>query len=160
MSVADPLESNGSWPLQSWPRYIQSRPSLVDTIDWKRPLTFLPRTDAGLSTSGIWTQLSIGLLTAHRRKDPPNCGSLEWPYAGTGTWWHQRQYGETPPNPRMKVAASRVRYHMGGGGLPCKSPNPPQKNGQLSVNVFIFGRKLKILVLTQLSRVATLRLSA
>ena len=43
VSVADPPTSGSSLPLQSWARYIQSRPPLVDTIDWKRPLTFLLR---------------------------------------------------------------------------------------------------------------------
>ena len=33
VSVADPPTSGRSWPLQSWARYIQSRPPLVDTMD-------------------------------------------------------------------------------------------------------------------------------
>ena len=33
VSVPEPLESGRSWPLQSWARYIQSRPPLVGTID-------------------------------------------------------------------------------------------------------------------------------
>ena len=41
VSVPQPPTSGRSWPLQSWARYIQSRPPFVDTIDWKRPLTFL-----------------------------------------------------------------------------------------------------------------------
>ena len=61
VSVADPPTSGRSWPLQSWARYIQSRAPLVDTIDWKRPLTFLLRGDAYPTAVGSWTQLSIGL---------------------------------------------------------------------------------------------------
>ena len=61
VSVADPPTSGRSWPLQLWARYIQSRPPLVDTIDWKRPLTFLLRL-ACPCASGSWTQPSIGLL--------------------------------------------------------------------------------------------------
>ena len=41
VSVADAPTSGRSWPLQSWASYIQSRPPLVGTINWKRPLTFL-----------------------------------------------------------------------------------------------------------------------
>ena len=62
VSVVDPPTSGRSWPLQLWARYIQSRPPLVDTIDWKRPLTFLLRGDAYPCTGGSWTQLSIVLL--------------------------------------------------------------------------------------------------
>ena len=62
MSVADPPTSGRSWPLQSWARYIQSRPHVVDTIDWKRPLTFLLRVDAYPGAGGSWSQLSFGLL--------------------------------------------------------------------------------------------------
>ena len=43
VSVADPPTSGCSWPLQYRAYYIQWCPSLVDTIDWKRPLTFLLR---------------------------------------------------------------------------------------------------------------------
>ena len=35
---------------------------LVDSIDWKRPLTFCLRGDAYPCAGGSWTQLSIGLL--------------------------------------------------------------------------------------------------
>ena len=62
MSVADPPTSGRAWPLQLWARYIQWRPPLVDTINWKRPLTFLLRGDAYPCAGGSWTQLSIGLL--------------------------------------------------------------------------------------------------
>ena len=43
MSVPQPPTSGRSCPLQSWARYIQLRPSLVDTINWKMPLTYLLR---------------------------------------------------------------------------------------------------------------------
>ena len=33
VSVPEPLARGRSWPLQSWARYIQLRPSLVDTMD-------------------------------------------------------------------------------------------------------------------------------
>ena len=71
LSVADPPTSGRSWPLQSWARYIQSRPPLVGTIDWKRPLTFLLRGDAYQCAGGSWTQLSIGLLNHGARGRPP-----------------------------------------------------------------------------------------
>ena len=62
VSVAGLPTSSRSWPLQSWARYIQSRPPLVDTIDWKPPLNFLLRGDVYPWAGGSWTQLSIGLL--------------------------------------------------------------------------------------------------
>ena len=62
VSVPDPPASGGSWPLPSWARYVQSRPSLVDTIDWTRPLTFIVRGHAYPCAGGSWTQLSIGIL--------------------------------------------------------------------------------------------------
>ena len=71
VSVGDPPTSGRSWPLQSWARYIQSRPPLVDTIDWKRPLTFLLCGDAYPCAGGIWTQLSIGLLNRGARSRTP-----------------------------------------------------------------------------------------
>ena len=61
-SVADPHTSGRSWALQLWAGYIQSRPPLVDTRDWKRPLTFLLRGDADPCASESGTQLSIVLL--------------------------------------------------------------------------------------------------
>ena len=61
VSVPDPPASGRSWPLPSWARYVQSRPSLVDTIDSTRPLTFIVREDAYPCAGGSWTQLSIGL---------------------------------------------------------------------------------------------------
>ena len=71
VSVADPPTSGGSWPLQSWARYIQSRPRFVDTINWKRPLTFLLCGDAYPCAGGSWTQLSIVLLNHCARGQPP-----------------------------------------------------------------------------------------
>ena len=46
VSVPDPPASGRSWPVSSWARYVQSCPSLVDTIDWTRPLTFIVCGDA------------------------------------------------------------------------------------------------------------------
>ena len=57
--------------MHSWARYIQSRPPLVDTIDWNRPLTFIVRGDAYLCAGGSWTQLSIGLLNHGKRGRTP-----------------------------------------------------------------------------------------
>ena len=71
VSVPEPHTSGRSWPLQHWARYIQSRPSLVDTIDCKRPLTFLLRGDDYPCASGSWTQLSIGLLNHGARARTP-----------------------------------------------------------------------------------------
>ena len=69
--VAGPATSGRCWPLQSWARYIQSRPPLVDTIDWKSPLTFLLRRDAYLCAAGSWTQPSTGLLNHGARARTP-----------------------------------------------------------------------------------------
>ena len=72
VSVAEPPTRGRSWPLQSWAANIQSRPPLVDTMDWKRPLTFLIRGDAYRCFPGSWTQLSIGLLNhGARGRAPP-----------------------------------------------------------------------------------------
>ena len=62
VSVPDPPANGRSWPLPSWARYVQSRPSLVETIDWTRPLTFIVRGDAYSCAGGSSTQLSIWLL--------------------------------------------------------------------------------------------------
>ena len=51
VSIPDPPASGRSWPLPSWARYVQSRPSLVVTIDWTRPLTFIVRGDVYPSAS-------------------------------------------------------------------------------------------------------------
>ena len=53
VSVADPPTSGRSWPLQSWARYIQSLPPIVDTIHWKRPLTFLLRGEADVCAGPV-----------------------------------------------------------------------------------------------------------
>ena len=62
VSIPDTPVSGRSWPLLAWAWYVQSRPSLVDTIDWTRPLTFIMRGDVYRSAGGSWTQLSIGLV--------------------------------------------------------------------------------------------------
>ena len=71
MSVADPLASGRSWPLQSWACYIQWRPPLVDSNAWEGPITFLLRGDAYPCAGGGWTQLSIGLLNHGARGRTP-----------------------------------------------------------------------------------------
>ena len=71
VSIPDPPTSGRSWPLPSWARYVQSRPSLVDTIGWTRPLTFIVRGDAYPCAGGSWTQLSIGLLNQGARGRTP-----------------------------------------------------------------------------------------
>ena len=71
VSIPDPPASERSWPLLSWARYVQSRPSLVDTIDRTRPLTFIVRRDVYLSAGRSWTQLSIGLLNHGTRRRTP-----------------------------------------------------------------------------------------
>ena len=74
-SVADPLTSGRSWPLQSWARYIQSRAPLVNTINWKRPLTFLLRGDAYPCAGAIWTSLPLGSpTTVQGPAHPPTYG--------------------------------------------------------------------------------------
>ena len=67
VQVDDPPASGRSWPVQSWARYIQSRPPRVDTINWDRPLTFIVRGDAYPCAAQGWTQLSIGLLNHGKR---------------------------------------------------------------------------------------------
>ena len=71
VSVPDPAASGRSWPLPSWARYVQSRPSLVETIDWTRPLTFIVRGDAYPGAGGSWTRLSIGLINHGARGRTP-----------------------------------------------------------------------------------------
>ena len=70
VSVPDPPASGRSWPLPSWAWYVQSHPSLVDTIDWTRPLTFIrapvvvgPNSPLGSSTTahgGPHTRVLVG----------------------------------------------------------------------------------------------------
>ena len=71
VSVVEPPSSGRSWPLRSWVQYLQSRPPLVDTIDWSRPLVFILRGDAHPCAGGSWTQLSIGLLNHGKRARTP-----------------------------------------------------------------------------------------
>ena len=68
VSIPNPPRSGRSWPLPSWARYLQSRPSLMDTIDWTRPLTFIVSGFAYPGAGGSWTQLSIGLLNHGARR--------------------------------------------------------------------------------------------
>ena len=71
VNVDDPPASGRSWPVHSWARYIQSRPPLVDTIDWDWPLACIVRGDAYPCAGGSWTQLSIGLLNHGKRGRTP-----------------------------------------------------------------------------------------
>ena len=71
VSAPEPPTSGHSWQPQLRARYIQFRPPLVGTIDWKRPLTFLPRGDAYPCGGGSWTQLCIGLLNHGARARTP-----------------------------------------------------------------------------------------
>ena len=71
VSIPDPPASGRSWPLPSWARYVQSRPSLVDTINWTRPLTFNVRGGAYPCAGGSWAQLSIGLFNHGARGRTP-----------------------------------------------------------------------------------------
>ena len=94
VSIPDPPASGQSWPLPSWARYVQSRPSLVDTIDWTTPLTFIVRGDAYPCAGGSWTQLSIGLLNHGARGSLPlqsEGQNQKWPTCG--------QRGYVKPNP-------------------------------------------------------------
>ena len=71
VSIPDPPPSGRSWPRPSWARYVQSRPSLVDTIHWTRPLTFILCGHVYPCAGGSWTQLSIGLLNHGARVRTP-----------------------------------------------------------------------------------------
>ena len=62
VSIPGPPTSGPSWPLQSWAKYVQSRRSLVDHINWTSPFAFIVRGDAYQFAGGSWTQLSIGPL--------------------------------------------------------------------------------------------------
>ena len=53
-------KSARSWPLQSWAKYVESRPSLH--IDLTRLLTFVVHGDVYPCPCGCWTQVSIGLI--------------------------------------------------------------------------------------------------
>ena len=89
VSIPDPPASGRSWPLLSWARYVQSRPSLVDTIDWTRPLTFIVRGDAYPCAGGSWTQLSIGLL---------NHGTTTCCYSTRPSWAGSSSGGKARPS--------------------------------------------------------------
>ena len=71
VNLDNPPGSGRSWPVHSRACYIQSRPPLVDTIDWNRPLTFIVRGDAYPCAGRSWTQLSIGLLNHGKRGRTP-----------------------------------------------------------------------------------------
>ena len=71
VSVPEPPTSGCSGPMQSWGGYIQSRPPVVDTIDWERPVTFLLWGHAYPCAGGSWTQLTIGLLNHGARPRTP-----------------------------------------------------------------------------------------
>ena len=62
VNVDDPAASGRRWPVHSWARYNPSRPPLVDTIDWDRPLALSVCGDAYPCAGGSWTPLSIGRL--------------------------------------------------------------------------------------------------
>ena len=63
--------SGGPRPLQSRAHYIQSRPGFRDTVDWKRPLTFLLWGEVYPCALESWTQLSIGLPNHGARAREP-----------------------------------------------------------------------------------------
>ena len=95
VSVAHPPTSGRSWPLQSWARYIQSRALLVDTIDWKRPLTFLVRGMTTRAPVEVGPNFPLGSSTAaHGNEHPPTCGRLASPYARIRSWPRSRQYAQ------------------------------------------------------------------
>ena len=75
VSVADPPTSGRSWPLLSWARNIPLCPPLVDTIHWKRPLTFLLRGDAYPVEVG--PNFPLGSSMVARRCYQETCLSLE-----------------------------------------------------------------------------------
>ena len=73
--LVDPATSGRSWQLQSWARYIQSRAPLVDTIDWKRPLTFLLRGMPTRAPVEDGPHYPLGSsTTAHGPAHPPTNG--------------------------------------------------------------------------------------
>ena len=87
VNVDDPPASGRNWPVHSWARYIQSRPPLVDTIDWVRPLILL--------CAGMPTRVPVGVgpncllssaNTANGAAHPRTCGLSGCPCAGTKTW--------------------------------------------------------------------------
>ena len=74
VSIPDPPTSGRSWPLPSWVRYVQSRPSLVDTIDWTKPLTFIVRLHTRAPVV-VGPNSPLGSsTTAHGAAHPRTCG--------------------------------------------------------------------------------------
>ena len=119
--IPDPAASGRSWPLPSWSRYVQSRPSLVDTIDWTRPLTVIVRGDAYPCAGGSWTRLSIGLL---------NHGGSHCPDGRPRTLPHRGREGLRPWYPRAEVRCRwgviPRRHHPLRGGSAPPLPHPPR----------------------------------
>ena len=62
VECADPSSSGRCWPLRSWAQYVPSRPTLCQSINKTRPLTFVLRGDGYPCAGGSWSQLSVGLL--------------------------------------------------------------------------------------------------
>ena len=62
VSILQPPTSGRSWPLQSWARYVQSRPSLAVAINWTRPLKILVCRDVHPCCCASCTKLCVGLL--------------------------------------------------------------------------------------------------
>ena len=92
VSVAEPLGSAHSWLLQSWVHCVQSRPPVMDTIHWSRPLRFILRGDAYSWAGGSCTQLSIVLLNHGKQARTPAylwviemavCGDKDMPALAT-----------------------------------------------------------------------------
>ena len=75
VSIPDPPASKRSWLLLSWARYVQSRLSLVDTIDWTGPLTFIVRGMRTLGPVVVGPNSPLGSsTTAHGAAHPRTCG--------------------------------------------------------------------------------------
>ena len=70
VTVGEPTASGRNWPMQSW-AHNQSRPPLVDTVHWGRPLAFIACGDAYPCAGVSCTQLSIGLLNHGKRWRTP-----------------------------------------------------------------------------------------
>ena len=75
VTVDDPRTCGRSWPVHSWAHYIQSRPPLVDTIDWGGPS---PLFCAGMHTHaplGVGSNCPVGSsTTANAATHSPICG--------------------------------------------------------------------------------------
>ena len=138
VSAADPPTRGRSWPLQSWAHYIQLRRPLMNTIEWKRPLTFLLRGDAYLCAGGCWTQLSIGIIN-HPARGPPPAFLVPKPTIFTAFWdfpsakkdWHRLEIGlnylcEHPKLSCISFGKNRFGFLI--------SVNTPQCNRRRSKN--------------------------